>query len=189
VAQDEDAGLWTSFGAALRLIVGWFCVVIGTLNLLVELDRITDGDTAYVLFHVMLVVGGMVLLSVSQLGRRPGAAGYTTGALVAVAGLLISSVPVTNTVCCMAGFAVRHGYPFSLAARGAGGRWHVDSQHLLADLLFWGHAGLLALVAVAVVRRVVRPRRADTDAENTKQYTHAEPRVGEQVREQEPADD
>jgi hypothetical protein len=34
VEEDEAPGLWTSFGTALRLIVGWFCVAIGVLNLL-----------------------------------------------------------------------------------------------------------------------------------------------------------
>jgi hypothetical protein len=160
------------------------------LNLLAEVDRTTgDPDIAYFLFHTMLFVGGTVLLSVSRLGHRPGVAGYTTGAVVAAAGLVTSSVPVTNTVCCMAGFAVRHGYPFTLAARDAGGRWHLDSPHLLADLLFWGYAGLLAVVVVALFRRLTRPRPDDIDAGTAKQYTHAEPRIREQVREQQTAGD
>jgi hypothetical protein len=41
---------------------------------------------------------------------------------------------------------------------GEAARWHVDSQHLLADLLFWGYAGLLLLVVVALMRRAGGPQ-------------------------------
>jgi hypothetical protein len=110
VEEDEAPGLWTSFGTALRLIVGWFCVAIGVLNLLVGVDWTGgDPDTAYVTFHGMLVVGGLLLLSLSRLVRRPGTIGYLAGGLVAAAGLLVGSIPVNNTVCCMTGFAIRHG--------------------------------------------------------------------------------
>ena len=163
-----DPGLWTSFAVALRLIVGWFCVVIGGLNLLVEVDRHGGRtDIAYLLFHGLLLVGGLVLLGVNVLGRAPGALGYSAGAVVAAAGMVISALPVSGTVCCMREFAVRHGYPFTFLAReegiGAAGRWHGDSQHLLADLLFWGYVGLFALVAVAQVRRVTTERREEKD--------------------------
>jgi hypothetical protein len=98
--------------------------------------------------------------------------------------LLISSVPVNNAVCCMTAFDVRHGYPFTLAARdvaaGGAGRWHIDGQHLLADLLFWGYAGLLALVAVALARAVTAPHDDETpEAES----------ADEAVREHQPAGD
>ena len=168
--EDEAPGLWTSFGTALRLIVGWFCVAIGVLNLLVGVDWTGgDPDTAYVTFHGMLVVGGLLLLSLSRLVRRPGTIGYLAGGLVAAAGLLVGSIPVNNTVCCMTGFAIRHGWPFTFLARDEqAGRWHVDSQHLLADLLFWGYAGLIAMATV---------RRA-----------HAEPRVP-RVHERQHVDD
>jgi hypothetical protein len=207
--EDESPGLWTSFGIALRLIVGWFCVAIGTLNLLVEMDRHGgQPDTAYLMFHAMLVVGGAALLAVGPLGRGPGPVGYTAGGVVATAGMLVSAIPVTNTVCCMSAFAVRHGYPFTFLARNEGrvGRWHIDSQHLLADLLFWGYAGLLVLVVVALFRQgttadpdeqvtTTEPDAQPTTAEPGdvqepgRMYTHAEPRAPEQVREQHPADD
>jgi hypothetical protein len=162
----EAPGLWGSFGTALRLIVGWFCVAIGVLNLLVEMDRASGDppDPAYFVFHAMLFVGGITLLAVSWLGRGPGLPGYLAGGLVAAAGLVISGIPVTNSVCCMSAFDVRHGWPFTFVARdegvGAAARWHIDSQHLLADLLFWGYVGLIALVIVATVRRVATPDAA-----------------------------
>jgi hypothetical protein len=159
--EDDGPGLWTSFATGLQLIVGWFCVAIGLLNLLAEVDRTGAPDLAFLLFHAMLFAGGIVLLAVSRLGRGPGAVGYLSGGVVAAAGVLVTSVPVTTTVCCMSGFTVRHGYPFTFLARndgpGEAGRWHVDSQHLLADLLFWGYAGLLVLVAVTLLRRAASP--------------------------------
>jgi len=163
VEADEAPGLWTSFGTALRLIVGWFSAAIGVLNLLAGVDRSSGAtDTAYLAFHGMLFIGGLLLLSLSRLVRHPGRIGCLAGGLVAAAGLLVSAIPVTK-VCCMTTFAVRHGWPFSLLARDeTAGRWHVDSQHLLADLLFWGYAGLLALVAVELVRRVTHRESSST---------------------------
>jgi len=156
--EEEAPGLWESFFTALRLIVGWFCVAIGVVNLLVEADRV-DGETntGYLVFHAMIFVGGLVLLAVPWLGRSSGAPGYVTGGLVASLGMVLSAVTVTSSACCLRAFDVRHGWPFAFVARddaaGEAGRWHVDSQHLLADLLFWGYVGLLVLVVVALMRR------------------------------------
>ncbi len=190
--MDPEDGLWTSFGSALRLIVGWFSVTIGLLNLLVEADRTTGGaDPAYLVFHAVLVVGGGVLLAAPWLGRGPGPAGYVTGGLVAAAGMIAGAVPVRNTVCCLSAFDERHGYPFSIAARDDAARWHVDSQHLIADLLFWGYAGLLALVAVALLRRLVADRRTAAAPVARRPHSHAEPRAhaAGRVRQEQPADD
>ncbi len=190
-ADDEGPGLWTSFGAALRLIVGWFSVTIGLLDLLVEVDR-TGGppDTAYLLFHVVLVVGGILLLAGAWLGRDPGVAGFVAGGVVAAAGMIAAAVPVTNTVCCLSGFDVRHGFPFSFVARDNGEPWHLDGEHLVADLLFWGYAGLFALVVVALVRRSTANRPADAPVA-PRPHTHAEARAhaAERARREQPADD
>ena len=56
---------------------------------------------------------------------------------------------------------MRHGYPFTFAARDDGGRWHVDIPHLLADLMFWGLAGLIVLVLIAVLRTARGERESD----------------------------
>jgi hypothetical protein len=154
--EDEDIenpGLWESFATALRLIVGWFCVIAGVLDLLVELDHgggTPDGP--YVFFHVTLLAGGIVLLAFAWIGPRPGVPGYVTGAAMLAGGMLISALPATSRACCMAEFPVRHGYPFTFLV-GGDGRWHLDGWHALADLLFWGYLGLLALVVVALFRR------------------------------------
>ncbi len=187
---DGEPGLWTSFGSASRLIVGWLSVAVGALGLLVEADRSTGTpDVTYLLFHAVLVVGGAVLLSVPVLGRRAGRAGHVAAGGVAAAGMIAGAVPVTTTVCCLSAYDVRHGFPFSFAARDDGAGWHVDGQHLVADLLFWGYAGLFVLVAVALLRRL-RPARTVTGP-SPRARTHAESRAyaAERARQEQPADD
>jgi hypothetical protein len=149
--HDEAPGLWGSFGAALRLIVGWFSVAIAVLNLVAELDRVPERP--YLLFHVLLLIGGLLVISLGWGAAGTGPVGYCAGGAVLVAGMLVSALPANATVCCMTAFSVRHGYPFTFLARNEGGGWHVDSRHLLADLLFWGYAGLIVLVGVAKTRR------------------------------------
>jgi hypothetical protein len=159
--------------AAVRLIVGWFSVLIGILNLLAEADRRTGGsDVPFLLFHCMLVAGGIMLLGLSRLAADPGLPGYATGGAVATIGLVVSTLPVTNSVCCMAGSGERHGFPFTLLGRDApaASRWQIDVEHLVADLLFWGYAGLLVLVLIALFRRITS-RHGDAPVRNR----HAEP--------------
>jgi hypothetical protein len=155
-AHPAAPGFWGSFGAGLRLLVGWCSVAVALLNLLAELDRVPD--RAYLLFHAALLVGGLLLITRGALVARAGLIGALAGGTVLAAGMLFSALPVNDTVCCLPTFAVRHGYPFSFLGRQDGGGWHVDSQHLLADLLFWGYAGLITLVLVAMTRRITEHR-------------------------------
>jgi hypothetical protein len=161
VRDDEAPGLWGSFGVALRLLVGWFSVAIALLNLIVEIGRMPD--RAYLLFHVLLLVGGLLLISLDRGAAGTGPVGCTAGGVVLAGGMLVSALPVSDAVCCMTVYAVRHGYPFTFLARNDGGRWHVDSQHLLADLLFWGYAGLIVLVLFAMTRRATQHHGAARD--------------------------
>ena len=185
--DDEGPGLWESFFTALRLIVGWFCIAIGVLHLIVEAARNTgEPDMPYFVFHCMLFIGGIVLLALGVLGERPGAAGYVAGGVVAAGGLAISGWPVSNTVCCMYAFSVRHGWPFTFMARDEG-RWHVDSQHLLADLLFWGYAGLIVLVAIALVRRITHPHVPAAGTTADRNPPHAESRAMDQAAQRDDA--
>jgi hypothetical protein len=149
-AGDETPGRWGSFGAGLRLLVGWFSVAIALLNLLAELDRLPD--RAYLLFHALLLVGGLLLISFGW--GAAGRAGYAGFGAVLTGGMLGSALPANHAVCCMTRYSVRHGFPFTFLARDDGGGWHVDSPQLVADLLFWGYAGLIALVLVATARRI-----------------------------------
>jgi hypothetical protein len=156
VAHDEAPGMWNSFGGGLRLLVGWFSVAIAILNVLVDMDHAPD--RAYLLFHAMLLVGGSLLISLGWSAAGTGPAGCSAGAALLAGGMLFSALPVIDAVCCMTTFSVRHGYPFTFLARNDGGGWHVDSQHLLADLLFWAYAGLVLLVLLALARRATRHR-------------------------------
>jgi hypothetical protein len=147
-----------SFGAGLRLIVGWLSILVGLLDLGTELDRGgTAPDGAYLLFHAVLVAGGVLLISAAWVGAGPGLAGYTLCVAVMAAGLLVSALPRHDAGCCMTALAVRHGYPFTLAGRaGAGTHWQVDGERLAADLLFWAYAGLVVLIVVALARRAAK---------------------------------
>ncbi|OJF09660.1 hypothetical protein [Couchioplanes caeruleus] len=151
-------GLWESVGTALRLLLGWSSVLIGVLDLVVELDRRQGTpDSAYLLFHGMLVVGGVLLISLASIAYRPSPAVSLVGGLVLGAGLLVSAVPADTATCCLDTFAQRHGYPFAIMARNPGGDWHVDGLHLAANVLFWGYAGLIALLLSCLARRLGRP--------------------------------
>jgi hypothetical protein len=157
--EAQAPGFWGSFGTGLRLLVGWCSVAVALLNLLAELDRVPD--PAYLVFHALLLIGGLLLIMLGALGAGTGPVGALAGGLVLSAGMLVSALPVNDAVCCLTGYAERHGYPFSFVARQDGGSWHVDSQHLLIDLAFWGYAGLITLVLVAVTRRII-PHRDGT---------------------------
>jgi hypothetical protein len=155
--EEEPPGLWGSFGAALRLIVGWFCVAIGVLNLIVEFDRVDSApDGSYLMFHGVILVGGVLLVSLAWIDPHPGFLGYFAFGAILLGGTVAAAVPRNSTVCCMTAFDERHGYPFTLVARDAGARWHIDSQHFLADLMFWGYLGFMVLLVIALTRRVTR---------------------------------
>lgn len=169
----SDAGLWISFGTAVRLFVGWFSIVIGLLNLLAEADRRTgEPDTPYLLFHGVLILGGIMLLTLGWLAEDPGRAGYVAGGAMATIGLLASALPATNSLCCMVG----HGFPFTFRGRAESvAQSRTDLEHLVADLLFWGYAGLLVLVIVALFRRVTSRPAAEEPPIAPGRSGHAEP--------------
>jgi hypothetical protein len=153
-SANQHAGLWASFATAVRLIVGWFSVLLAALDLIIEIDRpIGVSDGPYLVFHVVWLVGGMTLVALAWIDPRPGRAGYVAAAAVTVAGTITGAVPATTSVCCMSGFPVRHGYPFIFLARQDAGPWQFGGPHLLADLMFWAFVGLMVLVVVALFRR------------------------------------
>jgi hypothetical protein len=152
--RDEGPGLWSSFVTALRLIVGWFSVAIATLDLIIEIDRpIGVSDASYLVFHLVWLIGGVVLLALAWIDPRAGRADYAAGGAVTAAGMIIGAIPATTSVCCQSAFSVRHGYPFVFLARPDAGRWHLDGLHAVVDLVFWTFVGLMAVVLVALVRR------------------------------------
>jgi len=166
----DGPGLVAMSVTTLRLIVGWACSALGLLNLAMGIDTT---DWPYVLFHVMLLATGLGLLAAGLLRRRPGPIACISGAVVAVAGLVLSAAPRSSMVCCLREYPVRHGFPFTLLARGSGG-WHFDAGHALADLIFWCGAGFLTLLLVMPLRR----RRPTAEAAPEHPHpTHAEDRT------------
>jgi hypothetical protein len=147
-------GLWGSFGTALRLVAGWGSVAVGVLNLIAESGGVPE--PTYLIFHVVLLAGGFLLISLDR--GAAGAGPFGAGGAVLAGGMLVSALPVRDGACCMSAFAVRHGYPFTFLGRNESGGWHVDTAHLVADLLFWAYAGLVVLALVALTRRLAQHR-------------------------------
>ncbi|MGK5679204.1 hypothetical protein [Actinoplanes sp. URMC 104] len=152
-AAEEEPGLLASSMATLRLIVGWALVALGVLNLAMGLVSVS-----YVVFHVVLLVTGLLLLGVSRLGRRPARLAWIAGGLVAGLGLVAGAIPALAVGCCSPGYAVRHGYPFTMLARDPGG-WRFDAARTVADLLFWLCAGMIVMVVAD--RLLPSPRRSE----------------------------
>ena len=152
---DAEPGPWAWLATGLRLIIGWACLAIGTLNLIVEIDRPSGArDEPYLIFHAVWLVGGITMLALAAIAPAPGMAGYVAAGVAAIAGLIGSAVPASTTVCCQAAFSVRHGYPFIFLARQDAGRWHVDVPYALVDLSFWAYLALFVLVVIALARRM-----------------------------------
>jgi hypothetical protein len=158
-ALPDDPGMLDSSATTLRLIAGWAGVALGVLNLAMGVV-----SAAYLAFHLMLVVTGVVLLGWAQVPRRPGRIALPVGVAVAVAGLVLSAVPATSDICCLREFPTRHGFPFTVLARSAGGGWHFDGVPIGADLIFWICTGLLVGTLVAMVQPAP-PARPSTHAE------------------------
>jgi hypothetical protein len=161
-----SAELWPSIPAVLRVMAGWFLLGIGLLNLAVEVDG--GLTSAYLVFHVMIALGGVLLL----LRRRPvpGRAGQLVAMALVPVGMVATTWPETSG-CCMADHPGRHGYPFPFL--GVGGGLHVEPLYLAADLIFWACAGLLAVVLLALIERGLPERRTPVDL--SRYAGHAEP--------------
>lgn len=151
-----SAEQWPSIPAVLRVMTGWFLLGIGLLNLAIQ----SDGGltSAFLVFHVMLGIGGVLLL----LRRRPvpGRAGFVIAGVLTLAGMVSTALPGTSR-CCLARHPGRHGYPFPFLGTGDG--VHVDPVYLVTDLIFWGCAGLLAVVVLAVTELALPERRTPVD--------------------------
>ncbi|WP_430780843.1 hypothetical protein [Actinoplanes sp. G11-F43] len=138
-------------GAVLRVMTGWGLLGIGLLDIAVELD---GGLTiTYLVFHLMLCAGGLLLLA----HRRP---------VPSRAALAVTAVPV------LAGMVLQYPYRYRDGAS-------VDWFPACADLVFWGCAGLLLASGLAMLERLLPERRTPVDLSH---YTgHAEQRAAENV--------
>lgn len=165
--------LRTSLAIGARLLAGWACVAVGVLDLSMGIDTApgtTDGS--YLLFHLVLVAGGLLLLGLGRLRKTPTRFGYGVTTALAVLASAVTALPSTRIVCCLLDFDVRHGYPLTLVAWNRGQPRHFAPAHAVADLIFWMLAGVLLLVLVTQLRPEPRP---PAGAEG--QPTHAEERA------------
>src|SRR3954454_11451690 len=139
-AEPEDHGPLASFLIMARLLVGWCCTALGALGLLMGL-----GDAHYVIYQVVLLLGGLALLVFRPMVRRPRPIAYVIGGAVTALGLVISALPPdSHAVCCqLSGYAHPHGFPLAFLASG-----HLDPWRAFADVLFWALVGLIPLVAL-----------------------------------------
>jgi hypothetical protein len=151
-AEEHEPGLVTSALTLLRLIAGWSGTALGLLDLSMGIDTGPGtADWPYLVFHVVLVVAGVVLLAFGALPKRPGRAGYAAGLTVAALGPLVSIV-------------AGDGYPFPMTA----------GRHVISDVIFWGGVGFLVLVLVTL--RWPAPAAA-TAAREPRHATHSEERT------------
>jgi hypothetical protein len=88
-------------------------------------------------------------------------------AAAAAAGTLFGLSVQTSESCCMFGYTMGRGWPFQWLSRGGvaddpdvarrialTSGWSPDALTLVASLLFWACAGLLAIVAVTLLARL-----------------------------------
>lgn len=149
---ERDDG-WPSIPTVLRVMAGWFLFGVGLLDLVTGVDGVV-----YVVFHVMVTLGGAVLLGLHRV--RPSRVGYLVAALVTLAGTATGLLVVTGR-CCLAAYPERRGFPFPFLGLGRG--VHADLRYLGADLAFWACAGLVATVLVRAVEKQLPERRTPVD--------------------------
>ena len=136
--------LRTTLVIGARLLCGWACVAVAVLDLFMGLET-----GPYLLFHLVLLVGGVLLLGLGKL-RKPFS--YAVIFALAVVTLVVAALPATSRACCMRGLDARHGYPLTVLGWDHGQQVHFAPAHAVADLTFWFLVWLLLRVALASLR-------------------------------------
>nr|WP_296063649.1 hypothetical protein [uncultured Actinoplanes sp.] len=150
-APAGEPGLLDSAVTTVRLILGWACAAIGALNL-----AMGAAGTAYLLFHVMLLVTALGLLGWGHFRPEPRRVIWSVAATVFGLGVAISTAFPRDD---------GHGLPFAMVAEGG----RLDAVLLGADLVFWACAGFLVLAVLTLLLPAPRPAGAPLNP------THAEP--------------
>ncbi|XVU24751.1 hypothetical protein ACQPZJ_47350 [Actinoplanes sp. CA-054009] len=148
-------GVYFAAGA-LSLVLGLTWILLNLHSASYRLD---------LLIGSVLAAGGLVLLMPHRV-RLPGRVTAIVMAVFAVAGTAAGLAVSKSQLCCMFGFIVDRGWPFTWASRGASADdsetairlaadadWSVNVVSLSADLLLFSYAGLLLTVAVVLLRR------------------------------------
>jgi hypothetical protein len=156
--------LRTSLVVGARLLAGWGCAAVGVLDLSMGIDTgVGPTDGPYLLFHVVVLAGGLLLLGLGRLPRSPSPIAYGVTAALAVLASVVAALPSTRNVCCLRGFAVRHGFPLTLLAWDSGRSRHFAAAPAIADLVFWFLTGMIVLtLGTQLLSR--RPRAASDAA-------------------------
>jgi hypothetical protein len=158
-----DAWRSTSLTVA-RVLVGGGSVIIG-LVLGSTNPAAYAADWNVTLFSAMVIIGGVILLA--QARRRPQTSrtAWIAGTAVTAGGLIAGAVAPVQRTCCDAVRTVALGLPmpwttgsgdsWSQAVTDAwGGPW--DPVSAIANVIFWGYAGMIVLVLVGLTRRATR---------------------------------
>ncbi|MFF5079782.1 hypothetical protein ACFY36_22250 [Actinoplanes sp. NPDC000266] len=151
-----------AFGG-LRFALGAFSLVVGLTWILLNLH--SASYRLDLLVGSVLAAGGLVLLMPHRI-HLPGRVTAIVMSASAVVGAAAGLAASKAQLCCMFGYVVDRGWPFSWASRGASADdaatavrlaadadWTVNVVSLFADLLLFSYAGLLLLVIVVVARR------------------------------------
>lgn len=160
-------------GRMALLALGAGVMIVGLLMPAGELAPGDERDPTFVLAGAILAAGGAALVFLHRLRLRPSPPGVIATVAVALAGTGAGLVHVSESLCCMFAYLVGRGYPFEWLRRGHTAEtaaaaksqalqqaWTPNWHSLLADAVFWGAAGVLLVVAVALVRRTMRRRRS-----------------------------
>jgi hypothetical protein len=143
--------------------------MIGGLMVLLDQVRSAVRIPESLVAGAVATAGGAALIFLPRLGLRVRPAGVATVLATAVAGTAAGLFRVTEVTRPAFAYNAGRGYPFLPLRRGDTGEtpalakaaalrlpWNVHADALLADLAFWGFAGVLLAVAVALLRRALR---------------------------------
>jgi hypothetical protein len=158
-----DGDLRTTLVIGARLLCGWACVAVAVLDLLMG-----PRTGLYLVFHLVLLAGGLLLLGLGKLPKPLKPFEYAMITALAVITTALAALPSTSrAACCMSALDVRHGYPLTLLGWNHGQPMHFAPAHTFADLAFWFLCWMLLRVVV------FRSRSPRPDAHST----HAEDRA------------
>jgi hypothetical protein len=138
-----------------RLLAGWACTAVAVLDLSMGLE-----PGSYLVFHLVLLAGGLLLLGLGKLPKTLNPVGYGVISALAVLATVLTALPSTGGTCCLRTLDVRHGYPLTLLAWDQGQPRHFAPAHAVADLVFWFLLGMLLL---ALVTQLLPGRRPAPD--------------------------
>jgi hypothetical protein len=147
----------------MRLVSGAGSVVLGVLAFVAALAPDGPLDGPVMLVAAVLLLGGAVLLVPPRLLPPAGRAARLAGGGTVLTGLALAAFLPVPQSCCDAAHTVARGLPAPFVSAGADTGWDayahtwsgsagIDALSIVADVLFWIHAGVLVGAAVALAR-------------------------------------